>query len=304
MADEPYNPSPIGNPSLLARRNWWQTKLVIFIGKHTPKCREMVRILSQSMDEPMPLIMRIKKRIHYLICCWCQRYEEQLLYMRKTARAFAEHADESSAVPVTEEMKERWKQVLQPSARIVQQWSEKKEEVAEKFEDSRIHWTRGILLVVAFAVVMLVFLFAWSRSIGPRASLADFRDEMVSFAKIDPNLEMKSNRLSDLMSWLETSHAMSGVVIPEKVKAMEPVGCRVLRYRAHDVGLICFRRANGTLLHLFVMDRAAFPQLPDRKRPDFLGQGEWMTAAWSEGQHVYLMAVQGDQSTLESFLKL
>ena len=60
MADEPYNPSPIGNPSVLARRNWWQTKLVIFIGKHTPKCPEMVRILSQSMDKPMPLSMRIK----------------------------------------------------------------------------------------------------------------------------------------------------------------------------------------------------------------------------------------------------
>ncbi len=24
MAEEPYNPSPIGNPSVLARRNWWQ----------------------------------------------------------------------------------------------------------------------------------------------------------------------------------------------------------------------------------------------------------------------------------------
>ena len=55
MPDEPYNPSPIGNPSVLARRNWWQTMLVKFIGKHTPKCREMVRILSQSMDEPLPL---------------------------------------------------------------------------------------------------------------------------------------------------------------------------------------------------------------------------------------------------------
>ncbi len=80
MPDEPYNPSPIGNPSVLARRNWWQTKLVILIGKHTPKCREMVRILSDSMDRPLPLSMRIKKRLHYLICCWCQRYEEQLHY--------------------------------------------------------------------------------------------------------------------------------------------------------------------------------------------------------------------------------
>src|ERR1700757_2179412 len=105
MADEPYNPSPIGNPSVLARRNWLQTKLVIFIGKHTPKCRELVRILSESLDRPMPLSMRIKKRIHYLICCWCHRYEEHLHYIRKTARHFPERADESSNVPVPDEAK-------------------------------------------------------------------------------------------------------------------------------------------------------------------------------------------------------
>jgi hypothetical protein len=113
MPDEPYNPSPIGNPSVLARRNWWQTKLVIFIGKHTPKCREMVRILSQSMDEPLPLAMRIKKRIHYLICCWCQRYEEHLHYLRETARRFPEHADEASSASAPEGAKERWKAAVQ-----------------------------------------------------------------------------------------------------------------------------------------------------------------------------------------------
>ena len=119
MPEEPYNPSPIGNPSVLARRNWWQTKLVIFIGKHTPKCREMVRILSKSLDEPMPLAMRIKKHIHYLICCWCQRYEEQLLYMRKATRAFAEHADESSNAVVPDDAKERWKEVVGASTRVM-----------------------------------------------------------------------------------------------------------------------------------------------------------------------------------------
>jgi hypothetical protein len=112
MADEPYNPSPIGNPSVLARRSWWQTRLVIFIGKHTPKCNEMVRILSQSMDKPLPLNMRIKKRIHYLICCWCQRYEEQLHYLRTTARSFPDHADESSNAPLPDNAKARWKQAL------------------------------------------------------------------------------------------------------------------------------------------------------------------------------------------------
>jgi len=112
MAEEPYNPSPIGNPSVLARRNWFQTQLVIFIGKHTPKCRDMVRILSQSMDQSLPLSLRIKKRIHYLICCWCQRYEEQLRYIRDTARQFPEHANEVSRPPLNEEAKERMKQKL------------------------------------------------------------------------------------------------------------------------------------------------------------------------------------------------
>src|ERR1700747_1790031 len=117
MPEEPYNASPIGNPSVLARINWWQTMPVKFIGKHTPKCREMVRILSQSMDEPMPLVMRIKKRLHFLICCWCQRYEEQLRYMRQTARQFAEHADESADAPFSAEARERIKRKLAESAR-------------------------------------------------------------------------------------------------------------------------------------------------------------------------------------------
>jgi len=117
MPDEPYNPSPIGNSSVLARRNWWQTMLVKFIGKHTPKCRELVRILSQSMDEPLPLIMRIKKRLHFLICCWCQRYEEQLRYMRCAAREFPKHADEASDAPFSAEARERIKRRLAETAR-------------------------------------------------------------------------------------------------------------------------------------------------------------------------------------------
>jgi len=117
MPEEPYNPSAVGNPSILARRNWWQTILVKFVGKHTPKCREMVRILSQSMDKPLPLMMRIKKRFHFLICCWCRRYEEQLRYIHETAPQFPEHAHEVPGPPLSEEAKERMKQKLAQQAR-------------------------------------------------------------------------------------------------------------------------------------------------------------------------------------------
>jgi hypothetical protein len=91
--------------------------LVKLIGKYTPKCPEMIRILSQSMDEPMPLMMWMKKRLHFLICCWCQRYEEQLQYIRHTARQFPEHADEASDAPFSAEARERIKRRLAETPR-------------------------------------------------------------------------------------------------------------------------------------------------------------------------------------------
>jgi hypothetical protein len=302
MPEEPYNPSPIGNPSVLARRNWWQTKLVIFIGKHTPKCREMVRILSQSMDKPMPLSIRIKKRIHYLICCWCQRYEEHLLYMRKVALAFPEYAEESSTVPVPGELKERWKQALRAEPCTIQ---------SPPTDQGHVHISHGsaaprrtwnlIFLATAAALLLGAFLF-WMNPSRKPASLAEYRDEMTSFVRVAPNLEMQSKQLPELMDFLDHESAPSRFTIPEKVRTMEPAGCRVLRFHGHNVTLVCFWRKDGGLLHLFVMDRAALPTLPERSRAQFSTQNGWMTAAWNEGGHTFLIAVQGDQQLIQQLL--
>jgi len=112
-----YNPSPEGNPSLLARRNRFQTALVKFIGRHTPKCREVVRILSQSMDSKLSLTMRIKLRLHYLICAWYQRYEKQLHELRKFASSVPDHVDDFSADTLSPAARERLKEALREERR-------------------------------------------------------------------------------------------------------------------------------------------------------------------------------------------
>src|SRR4051794_18787808 len=112
---EPYNPSPIGNPSTLKRRSALETLVVKFIGRHTPKCRDVVKILSQSMDEPLPLSMRIKLRLHYLICAWCQRYAKQLHTMRAFLRVLPEMDDDCEtpgAEPLPAGARERIKKAL------------------------------------------------------------------------------------------------------------------------------------------------------------------------------------------------
>ena len=112
-----YNPSPEGNPSVLARRNRFQTALVKFIGKRTPKCREVVRILSQAMDSKLPLSMRIKLRLHYLICAWCKRYEKHLHELRKFASSVPDHTDSFSEDTLSPTVKERMKEALRETRR-------------------------------------------------------------------------------------------------------------------------------------------------------------------------------------------
>ena len=64
------------------------------IAKRTSKCREVVRLLSQSMEVKLAVTTRIKIRLHYLICVWCYRYAEQLQTFRKIASSLPEHMDD------------------------------------------------------------------------------------------------------------------------------------------------------------------------------------------------------------------
>jgi hypothetical protein len=112
-----YNPSPKGNQSVLARRNRFQTALVRFIGERTPKCREVVRILSQSMDSKLSLTMRIKLRLHYLICAWCQRYEKQLHALRNFVSSLPDHVEDSAVDTLSPTAKERLKEALRKDRR-------------------------------------------------------------------------------------------------------------------------------------------------------------------------------------------
>jgi RNA polymerase sigma-70 factor (TIGR02943 family) len=59
--------SPPDNPSLVVGRNWIERLLVSFIADHTPKCREVVKLLSQSMELRLPMSTRIKLRFHFLL---------------------------------------------------------------------------------------------------------------------------------------------------------------------------------------------------------------------------------------------
>src|SRR5947209_15016666 len=107
------NPRPTDDTSLVQEhRNWLQLQIVLLICRFTPTCPEVIRILSLGMDKPLPLSTRIKLRIHYFMCSFCERYAKQLNYMREVAREFPEKIGEVSEVTLPAEAKQRLKEAL------------------------------------------------------------------------------------------------------------------------------------------------------------------------------------------------
>jgi len=62
-----------------------KTRWVAWVWNHTPNCAQMSRLASQSLDRRLSPGLRIRMRLHYLICGWCKRYSKQLQFLRQAA---------------------------------------------------------------------------------------------------------------------------------------------------------------------------------------------------------------------------
>ena len=107
------NPRPTDDTSMFQEhRSWLQLQIVLLICRFTPTCPEVVRILSLAMDKQLSFMMRIKLRIHYLMCSFCQRYMKQLNYLREISREFPNKIGEISDASLTADAKERMKAAM------------------------------------------------------------------------------------------------------------------------------------------------------------------------------------------------
>ena len=73
-------------------------------------CKDVTRLISESMDRSLPLGKRIGVRLHLIICKFCARYERQLLLIRETVGRLAATVDapgEPSRETLSVEARER-----------------------------------------------------------------------------------------------------------------------------------------------------------------------------------------------------
>jgi hypothetical protein len=113
---EPHpNPRPGDDDSPIRGRNGFTARLEQWIATATPSCTRVVRLISDSLDQPSGLPTRLTLRAHYLVCCYCRRYEQQMHRLRRFTIALPEHLDEAMPDRLDEAVKERIKERLRSS---------------------------------------------------------------------------------------------------------------------------------------------------------------------------------------------
>jgi hypothetical protein len=80
---------------------------VTWVWKHTPNCAEMARLSSERLEHPLPMGMRMRMRLHFLICVWCERYLRQLEFLHEHAHCAEEHLPKFVRRGLSVEAKER-----------------------------------------------------------------------------------------------------------------------------------------------------------------------------------------------------
>lgn len=78
-------------------------------------CREIARLVSQSMDQKLTPGKRMGVSFHLLMCRHCSRYSRQLHLMRRLLRRQASADQSVSRTILDEQAKERLRQLIRQS---------------------------------------------------------------------------------------------------------------------------------------------------------------------------------------------
>jgi len=80
------------------------------------------------------------------------------------------------------------------------------------------------------------------------------------------------------------------------------LGCATVDWRGRKVSMVCLRAKRNQQIFLFVMDRANLHNAPDAGKTEFAKVYELMTASWTQGDKVYILAGPGEAADLKAYL--
>jgi len=166
--------------------------------------------------------------------------------------------------------------------------------------------------VAAMASVVILLIVLSSSWLPHRQNddntLAIYQNQMVRIALNPYGMDLTTNDSEQVRAYLATRQAPADYDLPPALQKAALTGCAVEGWQNVKVSMICFRTGRplppnqSSDLWLFVVDRASLKGAPESSQPRFAAVKGLITAVWAQGDKVYLLGTEGDESAIRKFL--
>lgn len=165
----------------------------------------------------------------------------------------------------------------------------------------RAWWHQPVWWSAAAAAVMLFLGLALFRTGDESgASVEVFRSRMVGAVLRQYTMDIVTNDMGAVRSFLATKKAPADYVLPEKLDRLPVSGAGVLSWQDGKVSMVCLDSPQRGTLFLFIVD-AAMVTMEARPGRSFADVNQLTTVTWTNGGRTYVLAGQGGRSELERY---
>ncbi len=160
-------------------------------------------------------------------------------------------------------------------------------------------WSRRAALAAAGFVFFAVVASVWWTS-RPTSMFDDYRARMVGTILREYRMDIVTNDMQAVRSFLVNKGAPADYVVPSNLSATSLTGAGALSWRGQPVSMVCFDRGQQDMVFLFVSLKHNVDDPPSA--PQLALVSELATASWTSGDKIYLIAASGEPEKLRSYL--
>ena len=173
-------------------------------------------------------------------------------------------------------------------------------------------WRQPALRLALTVALLLAVGLLWWQLMPPTTgtpALTAFRNRMVRLALSPYAMEIETNSLEQIRSYLAQQDYPADFELPKSLAEVAVVGCARTRWQGGNVSMICFRkgqpanRGEKSDLWLFVLN-GVVADAPPAGEVKIAKVSRLTTASWSKQGKFYLLGTEGDEAALRSWLGL
>ena len=161
-------------------------------------------------------------------------------------------------------------------------------------------WWRGPLplaMAAGFAMMLIAVITFWPKT-------AD-AEEIAAFA-INDMLHQDhegghGEQAAEFQALLARTEQRLGQKFAIDFTALRDNGCRTIHFQGRALLEVCFKR-DGKWFHCYVARAQDFPALASKLHPTFTDQAGAGAAAWSDGQHIFVLASRAGSEAVRNLL--